>query len=290
MEKEVESILRSSHSDQFKWMENAFGLTLTKDLKIWPVFIELTERRNLFVHTDGVVSTQYLSTCNKHRCTLDDGTEEGTTLWVKSSYFRQSHQCIFEIGTKLGHVLWRKLFPDQRGRADSNLINLTYDLIDQGRYGLAICILDFAFEAIKKFSDEASKLSLLINRAQAYKWNGEEKRCKEILNQIDWSAKSDNFKLAHAVLSDGFVEAQKIMKQIGKSGSITSDYYRDWPLFKVFRESKEFLSTYSEIFGEEFALRANSMAVEAREDERIEPIVNEEVDLSQLDDKEVSTL
>jgi hypothetical protein len=92
LEKEVESILRSSHNDQFKWMENAFGLTLTKELKIWPVFIELTERRNLFVHTDGVVSTQYLSTCAKHKCTLDDGTEEGTALLVSSAYFRQSHQ------------------------------------------------------------------------------------------------------------------------------------------------------------------------------------------------------
>lgn len=290
LEKEVESILRSSHSDQFKWMEHAFGLPLTKDLETWPVFIELTERRNLFVHTDGVVSSQYLLTCNKHQCSLDDGTEEGVTLWVSSAYFHQSHQCVFEIGTKLGHVLWRKLFPHQREKADANLINLTYDLIDQSRYSLAICLLDFAFEGIKKFSDEASKLTLLINRAQAYKWKGEEKRCKEILNQVDWSAKSDNFKLAHAVLSDKFGEAQTIMKQIGKSGSIISDYYRDWPLFKDFRESKEFLETYSEIFGEEFALRAKSMAVEALEDEQIEPIVNEEQDLSLPEDKDEPTL
>ena len=290
LEKEVESILRSSHSEQFKWMGHSFDLPLTKDLKIWPVFIELTERRNLFVHTDGVVSTQYLSNCSKHRCVIDEGIGEGSTLWVSSSYFHQSHQCIFEIGTKLGHVLWRKLFPDQRPKADSNLINLTYDLIDRSRYGLAICLLDFAFEGIKKFSDEASELSLLINRAQAYKWNGEEKRCKEILNAVDWSAKSDNFKLAHAVLSDRFVDAQNIMKQIGNCGSITSDYYRDWPLFKVFRESSEFLEAYSDIFGEDFALRTKSMAVEAFAEESIEPIVKEDDDLSQLDDKEVSTL
>lgn len=290
LEKEVESILRSSHNDQFKWMENAFGLPLTKELKIWPVFIELTERRNLFVHTDGVVSTQYLSNCAKHKCTLDDGTEEGTELMVSSAYFRQSHQCIFEIGTKLGHVLWRKLFPEQRQIADSNLIGLTYDLIDRHRYDLAICLLDFAFEGIKKFSDEASKLYLLINRAQAYKWNEDENRCKQILGEVDWSAKSDNFKLAHAVLSDSFHEAQEIMGRIGKSGSITSDHYRDWPLFKVFRETNEFLEAYSKIFGEDFRFSAKSMAVEALEDESIEPIDNDGIDLSQLDNTEASAL
>jgi hypothetical protein len=290
LEKEVESILRSSHADQFKWMENTFGLTLTKDLKIWPIFIELTERRNLFVHTDGVVSAQYLSTCAKHKCTLAAGLEEGTALFVSAEYFRQSHQCIFEIGTKLGHVLWRKLFPEQRQMADSNLIGLTYDLIDRRRYSLAICFLDFAFEGIKKFSDEASKLYLLINRAQAYKWSNDEKRCKQILAEVDWSAKSDNFKLAHAVLSDSFLDAQQIMKRIGKGGSITSEAYRDWPLFKTFRESNEFLEMYSEIFGEDFKLSAKTMAVEALEDESIEPIVNDDLDLNQLENTEVSAL
>jgi len=65
IEKEVESIIRESHDEQFTWMENRFGLKLRKDLPIWPIFIEMTERRNLFVHCDGVVSSQYVSVCNK---------------------------------------------------------------------------------------------------------------------------------------------------------------------------------------------------------------------------------
>jgi len=46
IDKEVGSVLRSSHSDQFTWMENVFSLPLTKGLDSWPTFIELTERRN----------------------------------------------------------------------------------------------------------------------------------------------------------------------------------------------------------------------------------------------------
>ncbi|WP_180102580.1 hypothetical protein [Acinetobacter sp. YH12126] len=57
---EVENLLRESHSKQFDWMESKYNLTLTTGLESWPVFIELTERRNLFVHCNGVVSEQYL--------------------------------------------------------------------------------------------------------------------------------------------------------------------------------------------------------------------------------------
>ncbi len=58
LEKEIESILRKSHSEHFSVLENKFDLKLKKDLDIWSEFIEITERRNLFVHSNGVVSTQ----------------------------------------------------------------------------------------------------------------------------------------------------------------------------------------------------------------------------------------
>ena len=67
LEIEVENILRKSHSDQFTWMENRFSIKLREKLDVWPTFIELTERRNLFVHTDGVVTSQYLKVCSNHK-------------------------------------------------------------------------------------------------------------------------------------------------------------------------------------------------------------------------------
>jgi hypothetical protein len=60
IDKEIESVLRKSHSEQFDWLENKFGLPLRSNLPAWTLFIEITERRNLFVHTNGLVSHQYL--------------------------------------------------------------------------------------------------------------------------------------------------------------------------------------------------------------------------------------
>jgi hypothetical protein len=63
VDKEVEVVLRASHTEQFEWFEKNLSVKLRSGLEIWPTFIELTERRNLFAHGDGVVTQQYLSVC-----------------------------------------------------------------------------------------------------------------------------------------------------------------------------------------------------------------------------------
>jgi hypothetical protein len=275
LEKEVEAILRSSHADQFKWMENTFSIPLTKDLASWPSFIELTERRNLFVHTDGVVSSQYIAVCTLHKCKLDDDAKEGQRLDVPQEYFTAAHSCIYEIGVKLGHVLWRKLLPDERAAADSHFISTTYELIEKGKWDLAIKLLDFACTEFKKFSNEGAQLTLTVNRAQAYKWKGDEERCKRIMRAVDWSAKSDQYRLADAVLADDWPRAIKMMRRIGKDGAVDQNDYRDWPLFREFRKQPQFLDTYEEVFGTPFPKRSEIKKKEAHDGAPPEPAVGQ---------------
>lgn len=129
IEKEVEAVLRKSHSEQFDWLENHFSLPLRKGLNIWPQFIELTERRNLFVHTGGVVSAQYLDVCEKHEVVNDVPVSRGQILEITPEYFKKSYECISEIGIKLAHTLWRKVLPGDRAAADKNLVNTTYQML-----------------------------------------------------------------------------------------------------------------------------------------------------------------
>lgn len=256
LEKEVESILRSSHSDQFKWMEKAFALPLTKDLKSWATFVELTERRNLFVHTDGVVSSQYMAVCNSHGVQLTEGQKDGARLGVPQAYFKGAHDCIYEIGVKLAHVLWRKLFPDEREKADASLISTSYELIEGGRYPLAIRLLDFACDEMKSHANEFTKIALIVNRAQAYKWSGDQERCKKIMKAVDWSAKSDEFRLADAVLREDWPGAAKLVSRIGADGVVSALDYRDWPLFREFRKQDAFLDAYRSTFGVDFSKKS----------------------------------
>jgi hypothetical protein len=134
MEKEVESFLRDSHYKQFEKLEAMLKMPFKKDLKIWPKFIEITERRNLFVHCDGVASTQYLLNCKEHGVKFSNRITAGDQLDVSRSYFLQSCDVIYEIGVKLGHVLWRKLNSKNLEEADRNYTEITYNLISNERY------------------------------------------------------------------------------------------------------------------------------------------------------------
>jgi type IV secretory pathway TrbF-like protein len=216
VEKEVETVLRKSHSEQFDWLETKFGLELRKGLDAWPTFIEVTERRNLFVHSRGIVSNQYLTVCEKHGVIFEDDIQVGQELEVPPDYFNSAYECIFEIGVKLAHVLWRKVQPGDREVADNNLIEIGYNLLAEERFTLARKILDFSAVTLKKHASEQNKRIFVINRAQAYKWSGNSRAAESILSEEDWSATSDDFKLAEAVLLNDFDEAEKLVNPVCK--------------------------------------------------------------------------
>jgi len=254
LEKEINSLLRKSHSEQFEWMENKFDVKLTKGLNIWKSFIEITERRNLFVHNNGTVSNQYIKVCNEHIINLDN-IEIGTVLKVNSLYLRKSYSVFYELGFKLVNVLWRKLFPNNLEDADNSLIELTVELLRHKRYELAKTLLDFACITLKKYHSDVTRRMIIINRAIAYKFSTDNSKCQEILSKDDWSATSLSFQLAIAVLNDNDNEVYKLMICIGnKSTEITEYEYAEWPLFEKYKYKTEFQDTFKKIFNKELEL------------------------------------
>ncbi|MCG9910521.1 MAG: hypothetical protein MH137_04390 [Flavobacteriales bacterium] len=255
IEKEIETVLRESYTEQFKWFENKLKIQLRKDLSIWETFIEITQRRNLFVHNDGKISTQYLNVCKENNVQLDDKLKVGDELDVGLKYFDKSFKCLFEIGVKLNQVIRRNLLPDELEKADNSFLNISFELIQNSQLDLAKTLYDFSDKYIKKYSNEDLKLRILLNRAQTYKWLDKEKECTEIINSIDWTATGDLFKLASKVLIDDYVSACEIMKNIGDNEKVLNKtFYKDWPIFKKFRVTDEFKKTYLEIFKTEFEI------------------------------------
>ena len=250
IEKEIEAVIRKSHLEQFEWIEQKFKIQLRKDLPSWPVFLEVTERRNLFVHCDGVVSSHYLRMCKDHDFPMCEHIKAGAKLEVTRDYFRRAHECIMEIGIKLCHVLWRKLDSGSRDTADRSLNNVCLQLLTDARYRLATNLLDFGAETLKTHSSEQNRRIFVINRVQAYKWSGEAEKASALLCGEDWTACGLNFQLAVAVLRDEFAKAADLMRVIGPNTSPAKDSYLEWPLFKEFRKTDIFKSTFEEVFGE----------------------------------------
>lgn len=250
VEKEIESVLRKSHTHHFEYLENRLSVPLRKGLDSWTTFIELTERRNLFAHNDGIVSSQYLAVCNEHKVSESENIKLGSKLHVDGKYFEKAYECILEIGIKLNQVLWRKLQPPERESCDDHLIKITYDLLLEEEYNVVIKVLDFARNELMRHSNQDQRLIILVNLAQAHKWKGEEEITQKIVDSFDWSAVSDKFKLAYMVLKDKFDVAANLLEKEVKAESISKHEVDEWPLFKKFRDSEEFKSCYTRLYGE----------------------------------------
>jgi hypothetical protein len=250
IEKEVESVLRKSHSEHFTYLENKIGMPLKKDLPIWKTFIEITERRNLFVHCDGIVSSQYIKVCKENKCYQKD-IELNERLTVKLDYFQLAYECLYEITTKLTHTIWRKLINEDIKLADEKLNEICYQLLTDGQYKLADILLDFACKQTKHFND-ATKNLYIVNKSLSQFLQNNNENALEIINSKDWSASSDDFKMAHLILSEKVEDVYVLMRKIGKDGDIDKESYKTWPLFYKLRKEKEFINLFKEIFDEEY--------------------------------------
>jgi hypothetical protein len=255
VEKEVEAVLRDSHVAHFQWLENKLAIPLRKDLAVWGSFVELTERRNLFVHTDGIVSSQYLQVCREQGAPLPDVLNVGDQLQVSPQYFQQSCDSIAEIGVKLGQVVWRKLLPGEKEKADESLLIVSYDALVMREYELAATLCHFACETLPMLSSAEFELMFRVNLAIAYRGLGRTKEALALVEKTDWSACADKFKLAAAVLREDWNTAAQIMKRVGAAGEPSKEQYGAWPLFKEFRKKDIFRTTFEAVFGEPFRIR-----------------------------------
>jgi hypothetical protein len=255
VEKEIESVLRESHTEQFKWLERKLNIPLRKDLPIWKVFIEITQRRNIFIHNDGKVSNQYLSVCKENGVNFPESIKIGTELDIDIKYFEGAFKGLFEIGVKLNQVLRRNLLPEEIESADSSFLNISFELIQNRQYELAKELYDFGDKYIKKFSTEDLRLRVLLNRAQTYKWLNQEDECVKIIKSIDWTATSDLFRMCSDVLLENYESASESMRSIGNNEKIINKAsYKDWPIFRKFRQSEEFKKMYFETYKEPFEI------------------------------------
>ena len=252
IEKEVETILRKSHSEHFDYLENKLAMKLRVDLPIWQTFIEITERRNLFVHCDGMISNQYLKVCKENKCDVKN-LKLNERLNVDLEYFRKAYDCLFELSTKLTHTIWRKLIKNDVDNADKSLNNICYSLLTSGQFNLADILLDFACKQPKHFND-SSKNMFIVNKSLSNYLNSKEDNAKSIISSKDWSASSDDFKLADLIINEKNDEVFDLMKKIGSDGIVDKEAYKTWPLFYKLRKELKFKEIFKEIFKEEYTV------------------------------------
>lgn len=252
VEKEIESLLRKNHVDQFQWLETKLKIPI-KDFKLFPEFVEIMERRNLFVHCKGVVSRQYISQCKKNNVPLPDDFRPGTRLNADVDYVWKAYKVLFQVGIMLGFVMWHKLRPEETEEMVDSLSEVAYDLIRDEEYTLALDIIDFALtnNSWSKKINYAQQLIFRVNKALSFHLRDMQDECDKIADSMDLTAADPVYHLAVAVLKEEYETAYKIMDKIGKDSAMLGNY-KTWPLFNKIRRECAFISKFKDIYGEDY--------------------------------------
>jgi hypothetical protein len=262
IEREIESVIRKSHHEQFDWMQNHLGLKLKKGLKIWPIFVELCERRNLFTHTAGIVSAQYIKNCHDHKCDIS-GINVGQRLRVDNSYFKQAVEAVYEVGIKLCYVFWRKFDEGDSEKADSKFNQRSMDLIAARSYNLAEALLMFS-KTVPRIKDNTRRM-MIVNLANAIRLQERGDEAKRLLDSEDWSATSNSFRICVASVRGNVDDVLDLMDELGTR--FPAEDYRHWPVFRRTREDPRFMEKFETIFGEPLLLGSSRDQTATKEQE-----------------------
>lgn len=261
LHKEIETLRRKSYIEQFSELEKKFSLPLTKFEK-WPNFIEFSQRRNLYTHCDGIISQQYIDVCESVNFKFSNKPVIGEYLTISIKHFRDACNIVSHVAVMLGQTLWRKTAPTEIKTIDANLNNIIYSYLNDENFNKAIELCKFA-QNLPKISGDIYTRMMAINYAIALKFSGEQKAAVSVINKLDWTTVSYDFQLSYAVLNDNFTEASSIMRKIGTQSDLVREMsYHEWPLFKEFRESSEFLASYKEVYGYDYLEKPNEMSTE----------------------------
>lgn len=266
-----------SHIEQIEILEDKHNINFNFDEELFCKFVELSQRRNLFVHSDGIVNDVYLRKCSEKNVPLPDDCIKGDRLHVAPTYIEDAYETLLFVALAVTQTVHRKLLPDYAEYADDIFNNYIYELLLLGKYSLANKILVPVCKHPK--SDETNRLYNLLNLAFTYKKLDDIKNMEKTIAKEDWSTKSDLYRLVVAVLEENWEQAADFMISIGFNSEVILEVeYREWPIFAQFRETDEFAAAFQEAFGIPFSIHECNTS-DLSDEEAVDCLTKEESEL-----------
>ena len=232
---EIDSLLRGNIQSQLDYFEKQLNIDLKPIQSYLEDLTEMSQRRNLLVHNDGIVNKQYLlKTPKKHLHKI----KEGDKISINQEYLLNSIKLINTIGIILFQQCFRKWEKDSISNFNEILINIFYEALLEEDYKLIENLYNY-IDSIDIKSDKEKRI-LVINYCIALKEENKIDEMNTIIEQYDWSATSTDFNMALAILKNENKQAYKYIKQLLASNDLDKESLHDWPIFKSLREKKKF--------------------------------------------------
>ncbi|EJL7828827.1 hypothetical protein ACNPP3_001175 [Vibrio vulnificus] len=281
LDDDIESFRRESYIEQFKSLEKRFGLNTLTKFSYWRAFVEYSQKRNIIMHCDGIVSEQYITVCKSVGIKEASLPKVGEQLELSDTDVLVASHIIGQTGIMLAYTLWSKLFPRDKKNLDDSIHSLCYDFLYEEQWHHAAGIGEFIEKSLKTKDDATSKMNT-INLCIAYKALDKQDQLNKTIKSVDWSLLTLDFRLAESVLLGKFDQAALYMKKIGVEGDfVKRSSYHEWPLFHKFRDSPEFIDAYKDVYQESYL---PSEIIDIEEVEKLDNLVEIDKDKNVLEE------
>jgi len=193
IDSEVKNFLKKTTNEQLQFLNKTFNINFQSIFQDTDLLNEIIFTRHLIVHYGGIATTEYINKLKKLNNGTIDLPDPGNKVVLEPSYIVSSWGKIYVAGTMLIHLIAKKSLPDLHKSYDNFLNNSAYQNIQKKQLGSAIKLLEYATGT--HISDTKLLWTVKLNLAQAYKWNGEEDKCNEILDSSEWDVANVLFEL-----------------------------------------------------------------------------------------------
>lgn len=250
IENEVNQLLRRSHQEQISYIENLIETKISGKYDRISNYLEIFERRNQFAHAAGVVTDRYIERCKSFKSPVD-GMKVGDNFNLGPKYLHRAVDYLSEFGIIFAFIAWRKL-GEKSPQPFIKLNEVCFELIVKRRYRLAIYLLDFALHRQNCNADDITKRMMHVNLANSYARSGKAELARKTLDELEWTACSDDFKICVAAVQGDIEQVCQILPRAVASKAISKSSLRTWPVFDNINETKEFATAFEEAFSEPY--------------------------------------
>ena len=197
--------------------------------------VEITQRRNLIVHNEGVIDARYMR--NSPPEYRPAGAKEGVMLIVSTRYLNRAFDVVMLLAFALSQACWRQWQPKKSKRQANRVVeNLIYQTLRFKRY---ILVQDLARLAYELPLPRRTRQLVLVNHAIALRDLGEKTAMGPLLSELKKKKRDWRVTIALAILQEDFRKAHWLMKRAVDKGKFReiSPY---WPLFNPVRNESWF--------------------------------------------------
>lgn len=236
VDSEIDSILRGNIESQLKYFIKPIKIQTKPIEQFLDKLIEISQRRNILVHNDGIVNKHYLSKTPKSQ--LTDNAKEGCLIKVDQDYLNSAINTINIVGTLIIQQCFRKWEKEHIDEADTILIESVFESLVDENYEITILLADYA-KSIKMTSDSNQKI-IVINQAIALRDSGKSDEMNTLLDEYDWSSASLKFQLALYSLKQDENEFYETLEKTISAKELGCHELTEWPLFKPFQPTEKY--------------------------------------------------